>query len=418
MIWLYGAAGVGKSAVAQTIGEYCRDQGWFGTAFFFSRPANRNDPTRVIPTLVYQLSAANSKYQDRIIQLLSDDRTILEKALRIQFQKLIAEPLFHVHSSTPPTKPVLIILDGLDECKGDAAQREFIKLVGEFTGKANCEGLPLLWMITSRPEWQITSAFAATNPRVQCEKEELLVGTGEAEEDVSRYLRDGFEAIRRKYVGNVISKGVVWPKESQLLAIRAAASGLFVFASTILRFVDDDEVGNPVTQLELCLDFLKGGLVAVGGNPLNPLHMLYSGILRDVRPEDLPIALQILSFNLLTGETLSAQGIANFLGLSQATFYASLRRLYSVIYVPSPQTADWASVTFFHASFEDFVLRVLESGSFGITRRNIVRNVISCCSKWCRKWLETRDIIAKEEDIIGRCILLTFLVHSGLPPSR
>ncbi|KAF9442692.1 hypothetical protein P691DRAFT_618043, partial [Macrolepiota fuliginosa MF-IS2] len=37
LLWLYGPAGVGKSAIAQTVAEDCRKEGWLGAAFFFSR---------------------------------------------------------------------------------------------------------------------------------------------------------------------------------------------------------------------------------------------------------------------------------------------------------------------------------------------------------------------------------------------
>ncbi|KAF9441419.1 hypothetical protein P691DRAFT_779803, partial [Macrolepiota fuliginosa MF-IS2] len=55
MLWLLGPAGVGKSAIAQTIAEECAADGSLGATFFFSRLNNRNNPHSVIPTIVYQL---------------------------------------------------------------------------------------------------------------------------------------------------------------------------------------------------------------------------------------------------------------------------------------------------------------------------------------------------------------------------
>ncbi|KAJ3554466.1 hypothetical protein NP233_g12415 [Leucocoprinus birnbaumii] len=48
LIWLFGPAGVGKSAVAQSIGEALRKEESFGAGFFFSRPNNRSDPDDLI----------------------------------------------------------------------------------------------------------------------------------------------------------------------------------------------------------------------------------------------------------------------------------------------------------------------------------------------------------------------------------
>ena len=55
-MWLYGPAGVGKSAIAQTIAEQCHELKLLAASFFFSRTtAGRNDHSRLIATLIYQL---------------------------------------------------------------------------------------------------------------------------------------------------------------------------------------------------------------------------------------------------------------------------------------------------------------------------------------------------------------------------
>src|SRR5437016_2989395 len=53
VLWLYGPAGAGKSAIAQTIAELLESLGLLAAAFFFSRnAAGRNDKTPLIATLV------------------------------------------------------------------------------------------------------------------------------------------------------------------------------------------------------------------------------------------------------------------------------------------------------------------------------------------------------------------------------
>ncbi|KAF8801497.1 hypothetical protein BYT27DRAFT_7262035 [Phlegmacium glaucopus] len=55
-MWLYGPAGAGKSAIAQSIAELCHNANILAASFFFSCMAvGRNDKSRLIPTLVYQL---------------------------------------------------------------------------------------------------------------------------------------------------------------------------------------------------------------------------------------------------------------------------------------------------------------------------------------------------------------------------
>src|SRR4051794_40019551 len=56
VMWLYGAAGAGKSAIAQSTAELCYKQKSLLASFFFSHSAvNRNTSDRLIATLAYQV---------------------------------------------------------------------------------------------------------------------------------------------------------------------------------------------------------------------------------------------------------------------------------------------------------------------------------------------------------------------------
>ncbi len=44
MVWIYGPAGVGKSAIMQTLAEDEAKRGTIFTTLFFSRPNERNNP--------------------------------------------------------------------------------------------------------------------------------------------------------------------------------------------------------------------------------------------------------------------------------------------------------------------------------------------------------------------------------------
>lgn len=294
LLWLYGPAGIGKSAVAQTIAECYQERGWLGAAFFFSRPNKRNDPYRVVPSLAYQLALLRSAYKQIVTQLITHDPSILHSALHAQFQKLIGDLLPSLDTGGRSGHPVLLVLDGLDECDGDDAQKQLIELVASFSSVCHRSGSPFLWIITSRPEWQIVSTFEKVESAAPCIKEELRVDSRDAQKDVSIFLRAGFKNIRDKY-SDAFSPQTIWPTESEFLVICCTASGLFAFADTALKFIGDDEVGNPVAQLRACLDFLKGSLTLAGENPLDPLNTLYRGILRTIHPKILPTTMQILA---------------------------------------------------------------------------------------------------------------------------
>ncbi|KAJ3568705.1 hypothetical protein NP233_g5540 [Leucocoprinus birnbaumii] len=376
LLWIHGPAGVGKSAIAQTIGQYCKDLGWLGTAFFFSRPNNRDDPSKLIPTLAYQLSSSSPAYQRYIVRLLTDEPTILEKVIQTQFTKLLTEPLFHIQREAQSKEAIVMVLDGLDECKSDAAQRLAYTFSGSLRVDQNGRSLPFL---------------RTKDHPVKCQQEKLAIQSQDAEDDVALFLRDEFHQILEKYTGDVFSTGTKWPSKSQFATIRGLASGLFVFASTVLKFVDDDAIGNPKTQLNLCLEFLKGGNLLAGSDPLDPLHSLYSGILRSIHPATLSTTLHVLSFSLLTRPSWPCQGAANLLRLKQAEFYASLRRLHSVLLIPSPDLASIFPIQPLHGSFLEFIKRMIHSGAFNIWENDIEKHLHGCCNHWIVEWSNVRS---------------------------
>ena len=56
VMWVFGGAGAGKSALAQTLAETFQKMGKLAASFFFSRSAaGRSDGNALIPTLVLQL---------------------------------------------------------------------------------------------------------------------------------------------------------------------------------------------------------------------------------------------------------------------------------------------------------------------------------------------------------------------------
>jgi hypothetical protein len=122
MLYVRGSAGTGQSAVAQSFGDFCEEEGNFGGSYFFSRVANRNKLKTVTPTLVYQLAENITEYRSLIGHQLAEPPLLLRKSPPVQFRKLFAEP-FAALQRQRPRKHIAIILDGLDECEGEDAQR-------------------------------------------------------------------------------------------------------------------------------------------------------------------------------------------------------------------------------------------------------------------------------------------------------
>ncbi|KAF9255337.1 hypothetical protein L218DRAFT_1035842, partial [Marasmius fiardii PR-910] len=155
--WLRGSAGVGKSAIAQTVAERCQGRELIASFFFSRSDANRNNIHYFALAIADSITKEIPSLRKRIIQTVQDRPEILRASLNVQFRVLVIESLQNA-LSTPffilrPCK--LIVIDGLVECVAVDEQQQVLSLVSA----AVKEKLPLHFLICSRPEPPIYDRF-------------------------------------------------------------------------------------------------------------------------------------------------------------------------------------------------------------------------------------------------------------------
>ncbi|KAJ3894418.1 hypothetical protein GG344DRAFT_86585 [Lentinula edodes] len=251
--WLYGGAGVGKSSVAQTVAERFAHEGKLAATFFFWRddPA-RNSIRRLIPTLVFQLANAIPRLRTAINAVVESNIMILDAPLEEQFRELILQP-FQGLDDSEESSPLLVILDGLDECiDGRSQERVLLSIArGLVSG-----GIPLIFLVTSRPE-----------PRIKNVLETLAhictrVALEDSDEDIRKYLSDGFAQIYSRRSTTMYQVHQPWPTSKQLDELVYKASGQFIFASTVLQysmyhFLMSQNMHPPIGHLVNWIDYTK-----------------------------------------------------------------------------------------------------------------------------------------------------------------
>ncbi|KAF9440529.1 hypothetical protein P691DRAFT_104023 [Macrolepiota fuliginosa MF-IS2] len=269
-------------------------------------------------------------------------------------------------------EPLLIILDGLDECKDKQAQCEFIDLIS--THVREVKEFPLRWMICSRPEWYLKSTLSDADFHGVYERKEVEVDDPEAREDVKRLLETGLGKIRKRYKDRLPDG---WPPKHHLRYITTAASGHLGFVSFILRFIEDEEYDDPDGQLQICVGFLGGGGKIGVINPLHALDLLYRQILSNVPRNRLPITMRILGLVASHPDSLhSSDNQAKFLNLDQTIFHQSLQHLHSVVYVPPTEASSTTEIRIYHASFSDFLSDSHRSGEFYLDPAVVIRDLV------------------------------------------
>ena len=240
IIWLHGLAGSGKSTISTTIAEYFRELKRLGAFMFFDR-SESSEPAAVIRTLSYKLASFHPALRAAICAQLENDPGISEAPIRTQFSKLILEPL----SSLPTLYnegPIIVILDAFDECGDSASRRSLLMLLAQ-----ELEKFPsaFRFVITSRRESDIESALSHRSNIVV---RELDVGSDTNNSDIYTYLRHHTALIRKDPMFTLTAD---WPGEEKVQVLANSSSGLFIWASTAVKFITDGH--HPDQQLDILL---------------------------------------------------------------------------------------------------------------------------------------------------------------------
>ncbi|KAF5360999.1 hypothetical protein D9756_004606 [Leucocoprinus leucothites] len=367
ILWLHGPAGVGKSAIMQTLAEGQSESldTILGATIFFSRPNKRDNPRRLFTTIAYQLAVRYPSYRKYVVDALTNDPKIIGKSMAEQFRWFITKPFTAVGLLEGLPQTVLIIMDGLDECKGEEAQREIVLLIGRFAlGHPNTS---LIWAIASRPEPHLRSAFF--DPQIwNCHWDiNVPVGSDQGTADVERFLREKFQEIRLRYSSFFPATLRQWPAEAEFLIIVKTASGLFIFASVVIRFITDESYGNPVSQLRKVLTMIETTRSqGLNSSPFAVLDNMYAEIISAIPLDVLPHTMRLLALSFYSPLELGVYGnyafgiICNWLELSQSDVYGALCRLHSVIEIPpSEKMTSEHRLSAFHASFPDYIALLL-----------------------------------------------------------
>ena len=150
IMWVYGPAGAGKSAIAQTIAEMFEEKMIMLASFFFSRnDSSRSTAKPLIATIAYQITLNLPDVRDAILATIERDPLIFSKSLAVQVKSLIVAPLQPLAEAgyfNDPTSRRILIFDGLDECFDPKVQRNILDVLADARRQHQ---LPLIFLFMS-----------------------------------------------------------------------------------------------------------------------------------------------------------------------------------------------------------------------------------------------------------------------------
>jgi len=354
-LWLYGPAGAGKSAIAQTIAELLEEAGLLAAAFFFSRnAAGRNDKTPLVATLVYQLIKSIPEIRAHVRKAVEQDPALFSCSVQAQIQTLIIKPLNAVANdeTLAPTllfRPRLIILDGLDECRTTSAQTHILNALSTAVKHLH---VPLWFLIASRPEQDIRQAFNDQSGLGSLSFSIALDDTYQPDDDIRLFLQSTFNEIKQNHPSST-QLPTLWPSSEDIGRLVEKSSGQFIFAATVAKYVNSHRHWPP-DRLQIICGKSEPGQETPFAELDSLYHLILSSAADIEKVKDVLMILISRPFPIAWWEHMTIS-IEEFLFYRSGEIDMILSDLHSIISVPPPRD-QFGELRFFHASLPDFLL--------------------------------------------------------------
>ena len=343
VFWLNGLAGTGKSTIAQTFAEISFADGTLGASFFCSRDfEDRSNLQTIFPTLAFQLAYRYSPFREKLLRVLRANPGVGRESLCSQMEKIIVGPLEASRIRT------LIIIDALDECKDEEPASAILSVLS-----CCVDEIPSVkFFITGRPEPRIRSGFRLKSLRPITEVLRLHDVEGSSvDSDIKLFFRTQLTNIAKTRSDCNFTQN--WPNPLDINVLCEKAAGLFVYASTVIKFVAFKN-RTPTEQLDRIITLPQ----STAHEGRSGIDLLYTRVLEQVVDEVDVDAEEICScFRMVVGTVLLVFNPLSMMALSDllkvSNISTTLRSLHSLLLIPE-NTED--PIRVFHKSFPDFLM--------------------------------------------------------------
>ncbi|KAF3047961.1 hypothetical protein E8E12_001515 [Didymella heteroderae] len=343
LCWLSGLPGTGKSTIARTIASIHDDKGKLGASFFFSgRSGHLSNAERFVTTIARQLAKTVPRAKRHICEAIDANPNILDQPLREQWSRLILKPLSELESNKMRPFYILIVIDALDECDDEQDVRDILRVLGTTSSSKNVR---LRILLSSRSDISMGSDTTWI-PESRCYTIVLHEEPPtQVDRDIQLFFNSRFDAMREKR-----KLPESWPGAGTVRNLVENSCGLFIWASTASRFIEE---GNQNPDDRICI------LIDRDKSPTNlkpSLDQIYETILQNFVPRhenDVHNLRTALGYIVVLSTPISIEALAALLMLSSNDLRMTLAGLEPII-----RLSDYPSSTIclYHPTFRDFLL--------------------------------------------------------------
>jgi len=342
IFWLAGMAGTGKTSIAVSLCRRLRKDlsVCLGGGYFCSRSAGsiaRTDVRHILPTLAVLLADQSQTFAEALAEELENDRNLGHKPVIDQIGPLLRRPLATLASSS---RPIVFIIDALDECSSERELAELLKLLADF----ECE-TKVKFILTSRPELHIRGT-PISNPDHNTILQLHTICVDEVTSDILLYIATTLKDAAPE---------ATWYTDRDIDLLAVLCAGLFIFASTILLYVldpdDDEDRQDRLHRATSAVATCTATTAAV--DKIYELVITEASRLDKVDTIELEKMKPILACILMARAPLSVEALGTLIEIKAGRLRASLRRLHSVVHLPADDKE--LGLRTLHASFGDYV---------------------------------------------------------------
>ena len=377
ILWLYGPAGAGKTAIAHDIAQRCDLEKLLLASFFFSRSDHtRSTGKSFIATIAYQIAVNVPETREKIVATIERDPLILTRSLEAQVAALVVEPIRELLKAgyfNAPTSRRLIIIDGLDECDTSVVQCSILGVISLLFHNFH---LPLLILVASRPETHLTHSFR-NGFLPEFHTTLALDDTYKPDDDIRLFLTDNFKQVKATHpMSGYLDH--TWPSVDILDVLVEKSSGQFIYASTVVKYVSSIR-HQPADRLNIVLGIRPPR--HAHEMPFGELDALYTHIFTSV--EDRKAVLLILGFSLLPKArprhsihpSMEIGDLEHFFLLREGDIRLLFGDLSSLVVISNIKPY----IHLLHASLGDFLLDPVRSKEFYIDLSSIHTKCMRLC---------------------------------------
>jgi len=156
-LWCTGLPGSGKSVLASSVIQTAQESD-IDSAYYFFRFGDqvKNNLITLLLSLAYQIASILPEYRRCLIRLLEDGLNVAKSAPRLLWQKLYISAFFKLSLA----RPLLMVIDGLDECDSSAMFLKFLEDFHAFSGSVRL-------LVFSRNTQSLSSGFERISKKLQ-----------------------------------------------------------------------------------------------------------------------------------------------------------------------------------------------------------------------------------------------------------